>query len=219
MIRKCIKGLGWFVAACLVFIALLLFTAPFYIYDRFDAEYPIARLEFRKLGQQGYIAELRTADFCLKREFLIQGDQWQLDASFVKWKGLAVISGFDSMYRLDRLSGRYRSVNDQNTRQNLAHGLSPEVWFELFARQESGGHSNFLVDTVFGSSVYLDINTNNIYTIYRTEDALITKATDKPRVVYKNGPTTILITNACADGPGVFEGLARTFNKVAIRLF
>ena len=219
LIKKFLTGIKWLAVTCFVAIILLLIAAPFYVYEQFDSEYPVAQLEFRELAPQQFIAELRTGDFCAKKEFLILGDQWQLDASFLKWQGLAVILGFDSKYRLDRLSGRYRSIDDQNTRRILAHQLSPAVWFDLFANKETDGNSNFLVDTAFGSSVYLDINTHNIYTIYRTEDALLTKATDRPRVVYKDGPTIIHITHACADGPGVFERLARIFNRVAITLF
>ena len=211
--------MSWLVVVCLVAVVLLIIAAPFYIYDQFDAEYPIARIEFKKLDHQRYLAELRTTDPCNKREFLIQGDQWQLDASFIKWQGPAVLLGFKSRYRLDRLSGRYRSLEDQNTRPTSAHGLSPEVWFDIFAHQELDGESSFLVDTVFGSSVYLDINTSSIYTIYRTEDALIAKLADRPKAVVEKGLTTIYITEACANNFGVFESLARTFNRVAIKLF
>ena len=42
-------------------LTTLILLAPFYIYDRFNTEYPVAKLEFVRLADQQYLAVLRTA--------------------------------------------------------------------------------------------------------------------------------------------------------------
>ncbi len=213
--------------ATFIFISIILlaFLAPAYTYQRFNSEYPIATLAFTRVLDQQYIAELRAADYCDNREFVIEGDQWQLDASFIKWTGLGVMLGFDSRYRLDRLSGRYRRVAEQNANPILAHDISPEAVFNALENSvfiESGAFFeklNPLIDTVFGSSVYMDINTDDIYNIYRTEDALIVKSTERDSVVYDNGVATIKINHACGEEPSMFDGLVGRANDLLNKVF
>jgi len=197
-------------------LLVLLSFSSYWIYSRFNAEQPVAELTFKYFDKDVYIAELRSGDFCWPEEFPIYGDQWQLDASFLKWKGAGVVLGFDSLYRLERLSGRYSNIRDQNTLNKLSHDLRPDVWFDLF---ESGllKTDHWLVDTQFGSSVYLDIDTGKKYIVYKTEDALIVK--QKPReIAAKNQDMlTIEISRACGTEPDFMDRLARVINRLAIR--
>lgn len=217
MIRKALKVVKWVVVPSIIALLFLVLVAPFYIYDRFNLEYPIAKLEFVRLADQQYLAILRTGDFCDKESFKIYGDQWQLDASFLRWKGLAVSLGFDSKYRLDRLSGRYLTTNEQNSKPISAHDIAPKVWFDIFAGKNGMHLPQFLVDTHFGSSVYLDIDPGRRYTVYRTEDALIAKSEVRPKAQIEAGLATIEINNACLKDPQLFEWLAKEINHFALK--
>lgn len=210
------KLLAIFILVSIIPLACL---APVYTYQRFNSEYPIATLEFTRVLDQQYIAELRAADYCDNRKFVIKGDQWQVDASFIKWTGFGVMLGLDSRYRLDRLSGRYRRVAEQNGNPTLAHDLSPESRFDVLENSAFIKKFNPLIDTVFGSSVYLDINTDDIYSIYRTEDALIVKSVERQIVVYENGVATIQINHACGEEPKMFDGLVGRANKLLSKVF
>src|SRR6185295_6598165 len=105
-------------------LAVVLFTATIYTYDRLTGETLIAELRFDATGDRQYLAHLRTGDRCDDRSFPLYGDQWRVDAEFLKWKYWALLFGLDSQYRLDRLEGRYRSVADQYSKPNVARGLS-----------------------------------------------------------------------------------------------
>ena len=98
------------------------------------------------------------------------GDQWRVDAEFLKWKYWALLLGLDSQYRLDRLEGRYRSAAEQNSQPNVAHDLSERTAVDLVALAESLGSWNFLLDATYGSSTYQDIDVDNVYYVYRTHD-------------------------------------------------
>jgi hypothetical protein len=42
-----------------------------------------------------------------RETFVLDGDEWQLDARVLKWHGAATLLGLDTGYRLDRIGGRY----------------------------------------------------------------------------------------------------------------
>ena len=104
--------------------SIVLLMATIYTYDRLTGETLIAELRFDATGDRQYVAHLRTGDRCEDRAFPLYGDQWRIDAEFLKWKYWALLLGLDSQYRLDRLEGRYRAVADQNSQHNVAHALS-----------------------------------------------------------------------------------------------
>ena len=151
-------------------LSIVLLTATIYTYDRLTAETLIAELRFDATGERQYVAHLRTGDRCDERTFPVLGDQWRVDAEFLKWKYWALLLGLDSQYRLDRLEGRYRSAAEQNSQPNVAHDLSERTAVDLVALAESLGSWNFLLDATYGSSTYQDIDVDNVYYVYRTHD-------------------------------------------------
>ncbi len=162
-------------ASCVV-----LLTATVYTYDRLSAETLIAELWFDSTGERQYAAHLRTGDRCDELVLPLYGDQWRVDAEFLKWKYWALLFGLDSQYRLDRLEGRYRSAAEQNTQPNVAHDLSDRTAVDLVALAESLGAFNFLLDATYGSSTYHDIDVDNVYRVYRTQTGIITRHERRP---------------------------------------
>ncbi|MDX1519594.1 MAG: hypothetical protein R3318_05680 [Gammaproteobacteria bacterium] len=215
MIRKTVKFLVFFLLPLLLAMILLLSFSSYWMYSRFNTEVPVAELTFTPFSENIYIAELRTGDFCLPEEFPVYGDQWQLDASFLKWQGPAVLLGFESLYRLERLSGRYSDINEQNTREKLSHNLKPEVWFDFFESRLLNA-AEWLVDTQYGSSVYHDIETGKKYIVYKTEDALIVKQKPRQDANRENDILTIEISHACGKEPDFADRLAARINRLAL---
>ncbi len=180
-------------------VSVVLLTATVLTYHRLTAETLIAELTFDATGERQYIAHLRTGDRCDERSFPVLGDQWRVDAEFLKWKYWALLLGLDSQYRLDRLEGRYRAAADQNSQPNLAHDLSERTAVDVVALAESLGSWNFLLDATYGSSTYQDIDVDEIYYVYRTQTGIITR--HEPRPVQPTGgePLQIDIDGACGD--------------------
>lgn len=215
VIRKLLKitGLGFFL--CILSLASLVVISPFYVYAVFNQELPVARVEFQQLGEFEYLARLSTGDFCESEEYTIQGDQFQLDAGFAKWKGPAVLLGFKPRYRLDRLSGRYRDIRRQNSMPGGAHDLAPDLLFDFFTDINRDATDSWLVDTTFGSSVYQDIEPLQSYTIFATEDGLILRTRPILQYEEESGELIIDITQGCAgaDNKG-FENLLMRINSL-----
>jgi hypothetical protein len=180
-------------------LSVVLLTATVYTYDRLSAETLIAELRFDATGERQYAATLKTGDGCHERTFPVLGDQWRVDAEFLKWKYWALLFGLDSQYRLDRLEGRYRSAAEQNSQPNVAHDLSERTAVDLVALAESLGSWNFLLDATYGSSTYQDIDVDSIYHVYRTQTGIITRHELRPVQPAGNQPMVVNINGACGE--------------------
>ena len=81
-----------------VVVGLLAFNL--HSFNRLTSEALIAKLRFSQIAAQEYQVELRTGDFCQPIYYQIYGDEWRVDARFLKWKPWANLIGMDAMYRL-----------------------------------------------------------------------------------------------------------------------
>lgn len=207
----------WAILAAVLVAAFLLASAPFYIYGRFNAERPIAEISFRPLGPKRYQATLATGDLCTLQTYEILGDQWQIDASFIRWRGLGTLLGLQSLYRLDRLSGRYANIEEQGAMEKSWHDLSPHVLLDVFPAPGGKGIRSWLVDARYGSSVYLDIDTTKKYRVYATEDALIARVLEPTPGAPAEDELTVVIDKACGQEPGLLEKLSRRVNDAVFR--
>src|SRR5436190_8498344 len=193
------KFLGWSFALIVVLgvLAAALLSASVYTYHALTGETLIAELRFDPTaGEREYLAHLRTGDRCDERVLPVLGDQWRVDAEFLKWKYWALLLGLDSQYRLDRLEGRYRSAAEQNVAPKLAHDLGGATTLDVVSIAESLGSWNFLIDASYGSSTYQDIDPANVYYVYRTQTGIITRS--KPRPAQEAGvPLAVDVERGC----------------------
>jgi len=185
----------------------LLLASNLYTYNRLSAEVPIAELWFRQAGPQQYEAAIAYGDFCHEQRFMLYGDQWRLDAQFLKWQPWANLLGFDAMYRIERLSGRYDSVAKENANVHLAHELHADERIDLPAILARYRGSLSPVDTLYGSSVYAAMTEGQLYRVYRGQSGLVVR---KAPVADTSGRgITIDISKACTHaGRGLLDGVA-----------
>jgi hypothetical protein len=123
-------------------------------YLRLSYERPVATLAFSALGPQDFRVRLTDETGQLTTTEL-RGDDWQLDARVLKWKGLATVLGLDPVYRLERLEGRYRDTGQERREAHSVAPLGPDARFDLWSLAQQ--HAGWLpwVDAVYGSATYL----------------------------------------------------------------
>jgi len=187
------------------FLWIALFSASMYTYTSLTSESVVAELRFEPVGQQEYLAHVRSGDFCEEQTFRVLGDQWRIDAEFLKWKYWALALGLDSQYRLDRLEGRYRATEDQNVRPTLAHDLKKITVVQVADVSETLGSLSFLTDATYGSSTYQDIDTDRVFYVYRTQTGLITRSENEPSSRIGDSGLRVRITRACGAEPGYWQ--------------
>ena len=166
-------------------------------FQRLTDEAPIAQLRFVQLAPQQYTVELRSGDFCTAQHYTINGDEWRLDARFLKWKPLANLFGLDALYRLERLGGRYSDINQAGSRKPSVYEIGKKPGIDLTDYLNEKWLTWSPVDTFFGSSVYETIDPAYAYTVYRSQSGLLVRRQLIESARYENGALVINIEKAC----------------------
>ena len=118
-------------------------------------EHTAARIQVTPTGPQRYNATVRLADGRTET-YELAGDDIYVDAHIVKWTPLANQLGLDTSYRLDRISGRYRSVDKETTERRTVYSLAPPGPIDLVAIGRRFPLAAFF-DAEYGSATYVPV--------------------------------------------------------------
>src|SRR6185295_13642967 len=161
----------------LLAVAALTFTVSMnlHTYARLMHEQPVAQIIFEARGPQRHRATLTQMPGGQMQVFVLAGDEWQLDARVLKWKGWANLLGLDAQYRLERVSGRYRELEQERKDERTVYALSENPGIDLWTA--SIDHKRWLpfVDAVYGSAVYLPMADGARYEVAITQSGLLAR--------------------------------------------
>ena len=160
-------------SAALGIAAVLLFMS-YLGYQRLTAEQLVAVIEFSQSGDEEYTARLMI-DGELDRLLPIRGDEWQLDARVLTWKPPATILGLDPVYQLERLSGRYSTVERERTEPRTVHALAEERTLDLWSLAHNFPKFTPGIDAYYGTATYLPLADGARFRITLSRDALIAR--------------------------------------------
>ena len=143
-------------------------------YQRLSAERSAGELQFTRLGYHEFNGVF-TFPSGERADFALRGDEWQVDARVLKWRPLANLMGFDAAYRLDRISGRYTSLEDERSQPRTVYALHPterlDVW-ELVHRYQAWIP---WVDALYGSATYMPMADGARYEITISQSGLLAR--------------------------------------------
>ena len=140
-------------------------------YSSLTQEQVIATVSFDKVNNQAnkvYNAHLYTPEGTKIGDYVIYGDQWRIDAEFIKVKYWANVLGVDSKYTLNRFEGRYKNIRESNSQRHKAYQLESHALIE---------NLDFFFDTTYGASVYQDIHLKTKYMVIKTPSGLMVRNT------------------------------------------
>ena len=143
-------------------------------YERLTDEQLVGVIEFTEEAPQTYTARLMI-DGQLDQLLPMQGDEWQLDARVVTWKPPATILGFEPVYQLDRLSGRYSSVASELSESRTVHDLAEERPLDLWSFARNFPRLTPGVDAFYGTATYVPMADGARFRITMSRDALIAR--------------------------------------------
>jgi len=172
--------LGWLrgsVGLLLAGVAIVVALAAWDLhgYQALSAEQPLGTLAFKALGAQHFAVNL--VDRAGKeRHFELQGDMWQLDARVLKWMTPLARIGFQPGYRIDRLSGRYLSLEDEQSQPHTVIGLREDTpvfdtWFWLHRVNRYFS----LIDATYGSATYLPMADGALFSVNMGGSGLVAR--------------------------------------------
>ncbi|MGH1538649.1 MAG: hypothetical protein ACRBDX_11480 [Gammaproteobacteria bacterium] len=177
MLKLILKKLFKISLLALIVISFLA-LGNLYTYKRLTAEKPIAQLTFTLVSNQVFDASLSIGDACKVNTYRIYGDEWRIDSQFLKWKSWANLFGLNAMYRIDRLSGRYVDIKDENSKLHSAHDLKVNSTLDLSKLAERYDNTFPPVDTVYGSSVYEKMQEKILYTVFLTQSGILIRESE-----------------------------------------
>lgn len=161
--------------ALMVAIGVLLgsLAANLHTYARFNAEQPVATVALQKLGEQRFRAHVTLPAAERSARFELRGDQWQIDARVLRWRGLAILAGLDSRFRLERLSGRFSDTSQASRTLPSVHDLSGEQGVDFWGMARRYGEWLPLVDATYGSGAYVPMADGSRWQVSIGRDGLI----------------------------------------------
>ncbi len=133
-------------------------------YLALEGEVTVAELAFSEIAPQRFQARITTADGREQRVELA-GDEWQLDARVISWKLPAVLAGAPPLYRVERVSGRYRDITQEREAQRSVHALDAGALPDLWALKGQFPRWLPFVDAHHGSAAYLPMRDGARFTV------------------------------------------------------
>lgn len=144
-------------------------------YNRLTHEQPVAEIVFEARGPQRYRATLAQVPSGEMQMFVLAGDDWQLDARVLKWKGWANLLGLDAQYRLERVSGRYRAIEQERKDERTVYALSENPGVDVWTLSVDNPRWLPFVDAIYGSATYLPMADGARYEVAITQSGLIAR--------------------------------------------
>lgn len=164
-------------------------------YARLTYERPVATISLKQLGPQYFEATvLQPAESESQQPtvgvYPLHGDQWRIEAQVLKWKPWANVLGLNTQYRLDRLSGRYESIEQEINAERSVHPLAggdPQgdvvetLPWRISAWDAARRYRRYVdaVDTLYGGGAYIPMADGAQYEVWITQSGLIARPTNE----------------------------------------
>jgi hypothetical protein len=147
-------------------------AASLHTYARLTHEQEAARAVLRALGPQRYeLLLVREGE--PSRRFELHGDEWQIDARVLKWRGLGSLLGFDTVYRFERLAGRYADNEVERKAPRTVYALSSQAGIDLWGLLKKYHSFMPLADALYGSAAYVPMADGAQYVVSVSSTGLV----------------------------------------------
>jgi hypothetical protein len=156
-------------AACALLLGVNLKT-----YQRLTSEQPAGQLQLSRVGVHQFSGIL-TYPSGESAVFFLRGDEWQIDARLLKWKAIANLLGFDTLYRLERISGRYTAIEDERNQPRTVYDLNPPGSVDLWDMIHRYHSWMPWFDALYGSATYLPMADKAEYEISVSQSGLVAR--------------------------------------------
>lgn len=136
-----------------------------------------ATITVEPIGKQRFIARIvfpegETA------EYVCDGDQVYIDAHILKWHPWLNVLGIHTAYQLDRIGGRYITIEDEKNKPHTVHSLSKNQRIDMFKIRMRWAALKPLVDAEYGSASFIYANQPAVYKIMVSTSGLLVRKDD-----------------------------------------
>lgn len=141
-------------------------------YRALTAERTAATVQVEREGEQRFSARFTFPDG-EEASYLLAGDELYVDARILKWHPRASLLGLGAGYQLDRVAGRYISLDDEQTSPRTIYSLADDGPVDLFSMARRYDFISRLVDAEYGSATFLSIRDGGTYQIRVSNSGLL----------------------------------------------
>jgi hypothetical protein len=147
---------GFLAAALFLSLGLLCgaITLGIHGYRMFTQEALAATIKTEPLGPHHFRATVTLPDSSLHM-FDLAGDAVYVDAHVLKWRPIGTLLGLQTVYELDRISGRYQALNDEQTLERTVYSLAAKKPFDAFDLARRYWILRPFVDAEYGSATFI----------------------------------------------------------------
>jgi len=110
----------------------------------------------------------------------LMGDQLYVDAHILKWKPWANVLGLHTAYELDRVGGRYASLDDERDKPRTIVSIAASKSLDLFDLRRRYGPLALLVDTDYGSATFVDVRSPAVFEVRVSTTGLLVRPKAMP---------------------------------------
>ncbi|MHB8534121.1 MAG: cytochrome c oxidase subunit II [Sulfuricaulis sp.] len=111
----------------------------------------VVRIE--PLGALRFQAQFRFPDASVAT-YTLAGDELYVDAHILKWRPWVNVLGLNTVYELDRVSGRYHDLEQEQRQPRTVLSLAPERKVDLFGLRQRYALLSPLLDAEYGSATF-----------------------------------------------------------------
>jgi hypothetical protein len=158
----------------LMVVAAVLVAANLVTYARLTHEQEAARVTTTRLAEREFTVSVQTRDRP-PRQYSLRGDEWQIDARVLKWRALGNLLGFDTVYRLERLSGRYGDVQSERSAPRTVHELAQDPGVDFWSMARRYHDYLPLADALYGSAAYVPMAEGAEYVVTVSASGLVVR--------------------------------------------
>lgn len=168
-------------AFLLATIFVLLIARDLLTYKQLFNDQAVATLTFTEVKEQEYSVEVSFVFDERSEQYTIYGDQWQMDARIIRLNGLFTLVGAKPGYRLDRLSGRYFSLEDERRKSRSIYTLTESIpYTDFWSFLYDKGTNVPWVEAVYGSATFLPMADNAIFQVSLSRSGLTASPVNEP---------------------------------------
>jgi hypothetical protein len=133
-------------------------------YRALTREEIVCEVRVEPSGKQTFLAHFVFPDG-RQEVHALSGDQLYVDAHILKWKPWVNILGLHTAYELDRVGGRYASLDDERDRPRTVAPLAQSRRFDLFDLRHEHEQLGLLVDAEYGSATFVDAQAAAVFEV------------------------------------------------------
>lgn len=147
-------------AAVSAFLALTLVQ-----FLRLTTDVPVASVSMREQAPGAFVVTTALSGSA-DRDYVLTGDQWQIDAKVIRWRLPALLAGAPPLYRFERLAGRYTDIRQEQEAPRSVHDLSDWPVPDLAVLRQVFPNWLPFVDVQYGSAAYMPMFDGARYQVY-----------------------------------------------------